>query len=327
MRGGDRGAEREALRAQQEARRSPRAAAYLLDLLSLPYPFDSGSTRQRSLRSLLDSGAGRAHRLTAGGALRSDVYLALSRGYYGLGDFRNAAAMGRHAVALRVAEFGDTAAEVADARVKLAEALQLAGDLRAAEAQYDAALATVRRRQGPRAVVAGLLLHAQARNARARGELARAERLLAEALAIFGDSVRGGGSVPWAHALQTRGHLATERGRLAAAESSYRAAVAMRERIGAAALEIANGQADDQMKLASLALLGGRSANAVRLAEEALARYAAAGEVPFWRLVPALDALGEAELRQGRPMAAEATLRRALGGQDDLRARRLAARR
>jgi eukaryotic-like serine/threonine-protein kinase len=193
------------------------------------------------------------------------------------------------------------------------------------------------------------VLQARARTARARGDLAGAERTLGEVVAIYTDSARTE-SNPFAHAQQTLGHLDMERGRFAAAESSYRTALGVRTRIGANALEIANSEGDlavararqghlaeaeslvarslvakrawigddhpetvdDRAKQAQLALLRGDAAAAERGYRDAIRRYAAAGDVPFWRLAPALDGMGEAELRLGRPAAAEATLRRGL---------------
>ncbi len=339
----------QARRARREADRALEVSGFVLGLLTLPYAYDSGATRQRSLRMLLDSGAARAHYLTrATGAVRSDVLLALSEGYYGLGDFRTAAELARRALAVRRAEdpggYG-----VVTARASLAEALRLAGALREATAQYDTVIAGVRRRHGPRSAVLAAMIHSRARAARAAGDVEAAERGVAEAIAIFADSA-GVGRIPLANAHQTLGHLRLEGGALAAAESSYRTALAMRERVGASAVEVANsvgdlgavalaagrlveaesllaraltvkraqlGDAhpetlDGAIATARLTLRRGRAAEAERAAREALAGYGAAGAVPAWRLVPALEVLGQAQLARGDGAGAAATLRAAL---------------
>jgi hypothetical protein len=67
--------------------------------------------------------------------------------------------------------------------------------------------------------------------------------------------------VPYANAHQTLGHIRLERGQYAAAESSYRTALAVRTRIGASVVEVANSLAD----VAAAAARQGRLAEAESL--------------------------------------------------------------
>jgi serine/threonine-protein kinase len=340
----------QARRAALEADRAQEVSGFLLDLLALPYPFDSGATRQRSLRSLLDSGAARAHMLTqATRAVRADVHSALARGYVGIGDYRTAAVLAQRSLEFYLAELGADAPAIADARVELGEALRLAGDADAAYAQYDSALPIVRRKSGERGTVTALVLQARSRAARARGDLAGAERGAAEAIDILEDSA-GIATMQLANAYQTLGHVRRERGRLAAAESSYRAALEVRERRGnnpvvvaisysdLAGLALDRGELaaaeslyaraiamkraplgdehpealDDVVGLAAVTLRRGRVAEAERALRAALARYQTTGSVPAWRLVPTLRGIGAAELARGDAAGAAATLRMAL---------------
>ena len=340
----------QARRAERETARTTEVANFLLGLLTLPYPFDAGEGRSRSLRSLLDSGVARSHFITpkrAGGALHSDVLLALSQGYYGLGDFRTSATLAGRAVAQRLAD-DPTAYSVAEARVEYAEALRLAGDLPAAIAQHDSALPMVHARHGPRSTVVAVILQARSRAMRASGDLVGAERTALEAIGILEDS--GTGRPQLAHAHQTIGHIRLERGDVAGAQASYAKALDVRVRAKLSTLEIANsyadlataataaGQleeadslfaislaakrgklgdrhpevADDMLGVAQIALRRGRLDEAEREFRGAMERYAAAGDVPFWRMAPVLDGLGEVLLRRGRSAEARTMLRAAL---------------
>ncbi len=338
----------EARRAERAAVRTAEVANFLLGLLALPYPFEG--SHDRSLRSLLDSGVARAHFITparAGGALHSDVLLALSVGYYGLGDYRTAAPLAGRAVAQRIAD-DPTSYSVAEARVDYAQALRHAGDLPAAIAQYDSAMPMVRARHGPRSTIGAVVLQARSRAMRASGDLDGAERSSQEVLDILVDS--GTGWIQVAHAHETIGHVRLERGDIPGAEKSYREALSVRIRAKVSPVEVANAYsnlasaasaagrldeadslfaqslavkraqlgdrhpevADDIVGVAHIALQRGKLDSAERGFLGAMNRYAAAGDVPFWRMAPVLDGLGDVALRRGRPAEARDKLRAAL---------------
>ncbi|AHG89668.1 protein kinase [Gemmatirosa kalamazoonensis] len=340
----------QARRAERETRRTAEVANFLLGLLDLPYPYEAGAGHDRSLRSLLDSGVARSYLVKpdpAGGTLRSDVLFALSRGYSGLGDFRMATRLAGQAMAQRIADHPDAYA-VADMRSDYAETLSLAGDLSAALAQLDSALPVIRARVGPRSTAVAVFLHGRARALQRLGDLAGAESAAAQAIDILRDSAVHRAQLANAH--ETIGHVRLARGDIAGAEWHYRRALDVRVRSDLGAAEIANGYADlgatataagrldeadtlftrslaikraalddrhpdvadDLLGIARIALLRGRVDVAERGARDVLARYVAAGTVPFWRMVPALDVLGELLLRRGRVDSARAVLRTAL---------------
>jgi serine/threonine-protein kinase len=340
---------RQAARARSEAARAAEVNDFLLSLLTLPYPYDSGATQSRSLRALLDSGRARVAALPSSRTARgSDVLLALAQGYLGLGDVASAAELSAQAVAWRSAAGGDLLS-VAVAREYLAGALGTLGHPQAALAQWDTAIALVQRVRGPRAVLAANYLAASATPMTAMGDLEGAEARLRQAITMLDDSV-GATSVPYAHALQRMGHLQRQRGRWAAAESSYRAAFALSTRIRASPVELANLEgdiatvrllrgdlptaesllvhsraekvarlgeqdpevADDDLKLGDVALARGDAAEAERWYRRALTTFEGAGPLPLWRIMQVYDVLVQAQLAGGRRAAARRTAQVAL---------------
>lgn len=340
----------QAARADRAARQAKAANTFLLDLLALPYPFDSGPTRQRSLRALLDSGRARALRLSAANeSPGTEILLALSRGYNGLGDTRAAAQLARSALDERLRTLGLDAKEVAAARITLAEALGRDGRPLEAIPQYDSTLLVERARLGPRSVRVGVILQARARALRVAGDVAGSERTLAEVLSIFHDSA-GPARNAYAHALQTMGHIHRERGHFTEAEASYRAALSVRRLLEGNAIEIANDEgdiaaalmdqgrladaeplilhsletkrtrlgdldpevADDEVKLARLRLLGGQPRAADSLLRRALASYGATNGTPGWRQLDAIEALVATQLTLGDAEGAARTAQRGL---------------
>lgn len=340
---------RQAARARSEAARAAEVNDFLLSLLTLPYPYDSGATQSRSLRTLLDSGRARVAALPSARTARgSDVLLALAKGYLGLGDIASAAELSAQAVAWRSAAGGDPLS-VAVAREYLAGALGTLGRPQAALAQWDTAIALVQRVRGPRAVLAANYLAASATPMATMGDVEAAEARLRKAIGMLDDSV-GATSVPYAHALHRIGHLQRQRGQLAAAESSYRAALALSTRIRANPVELANIEgdiamvrlrlgdvamaesllvrsrarkvaqlgehdpevADDDLKLGNIAMARRDAAEAERWFVRALASFERTGRLPQWRVVEVYNALVQAQLADGRRDAARRTAQAAL---------------
>ncbi|MCC6244073.1 MAG: serine/threonine protein kinase [Gemmatimonadaceae bacterium] len=326
---------RQAQRAEQSRQRVAAVNSFLLDMLSLPYPYDSGATRQVSMRTLLDSARSRSAELVeAADTAGTELLLALAKGYTGLGDFRSAADLSRQALGLSLS--GGQSTNVAALRFRLAELLLRSGDAAAARAEMDTADAIFRVEAGTDSLALAVFLQQRGRTLRELGQLAAAEQSVRESIALF-ERVPGGlRRTPYTNALQTLGHIFLDRADYAEAERAYRKAYDQRRRITSGAIEIANVQSDiaaaamaqgklaladslltasssvkraqlspmdgeiidDDVKWAQLALRRGEFARAERTLREAQTQYAAAGPIPPWRLAPLLEALAVARLAQ-----------------------------
>jgi eukaryotic-like serine/threonine-protein kinase len=333
---------RQAERAEQSRQRVAAVNGFLLDILSLPYPFDSGTTRQVSMRTLLDSARARSAQLveaadTSGAALLS----ALAKGYTGLGDFATAADVARQAVTLAIRTSGGDRGQVV-LRYGLAELRLRGGDAAAARAELDTADQFVRAEVGSDSLALAVLLQQKARTLRELGDLSAAERAIREAVGLFEGVAGGVQRSPYANALQTLGHLQLDRAAYVEAEQSYRRALAVRRRLQGGAIELANVQgdiaaaamaqgklamadsllgtsdalkrsqlppgdaeiADDEVKRGQLSLYRGAFSRAEQQLIEAQAHYAAIGPIAPWRLAPLLEALAVARLGQRDPVGA-----------------------
>ncbi|MCU0648369.1 MAG: protein kinase [Gemmatimonadaceae bacterium] len=257
----------QAQRAATAARDAAETNDFLLALLELPYPFDSGSTSQRSLRTLLDSARTRAERQFAGSDGRgSDVLLALAKGYDGIGDSKEAVALARRALTSRAAVHAPTSDAVIGARALLTETLLRAGRSAEVLPQFDTLLTALAARKGPRAVMVATYRQSRARALHSLGRRAEATRELREAIAILEDS-SGRALGSQAHAWQTLGHIARARRDYVAAESAYRRSLTLRVAAGSSVAEVANNQGD-----LALALLGlGRTEVAESLLKQSYA--------------------------------------------------------
>jgi eukaryotic-like serine/threonine-protein kinase len=118
---------RQAQRAEQSRQRVSAVNAFLLNVLALPYPYDSGATRQISMRTLLDSARARSAELVeAADTAGTELLLALAKGYVGLGDYQTAADLSRQALTLSVS--GGQTTNIAALRFRLAEFRLRSGD-------------------------------------------------------------------------------------------------------------------------------------------------------------------------------------------------------
>lgn len=344
----------QASRAEQAARQAKVASAFVTDLLQLPYPFDSGPTQQRSLRALLDSGRARATAmLRAGESPGPDVLLALSRGYDGLGDTRSSVMLAQQALRERLRTIAPDSPALIGARMQLAEVLLRGGNGALAIAQFDTVLSVLRTRSGPRSVQVGVVLQAKSRALRVAGNLAGSEAAVREVLSIFTDSAATS-RIPYAHALQSLGHIQFQRGQFAAAETSYRAALSLRRQLDGNAIEIANDQGDvagalmrqsrlaeaetlllasletkrtrlgdrdpettdDEVKLGQLWLQQGRVAMADSILQRALASYTASTGIARFRLISVLDMIAATRLAARDADGATRVAQRALDSLD-----------
>ena len=310
--------------------------AFLLNVLALPYPYDSGATRQISMRTLLDSARARSTELVeAADTAGTELLLALAKGYVGLGDYRAAADLSRQALTLSLT--GGQTTNIAALRFRLAEFRLRSGDAAAARAELDTADALYRAEAGTDSLSLAVYLQQRGRTLRELGELTEAERSVRQSIALF-ERVPGGlQRTPYTNAIQTLGHIFLDRADYPAAERAYRQAYAQRQRITSGAIEIANIQsdiaaaamaqgdlvvadsfltasytvkraqfsavdaeiADDEVKRAQLALHRGEFVRAERVLRDAQSHYAAGGPIPPWRLAPILEALAVARLAQG----------------------------
>lgn len=326
----------QARRVRQQAEAARRSSEFVVGLLELSYPYDSGGTTQ-SLRSMLDSGAARIlARRQQGGEVDPSLLTALSLGFYGLGRFDRSAALDSQALAIRLAN-READSTVAAAKWQLAESLRLAGRQREAVAYYADVLAFEVAQHGPDAPDVARLLQSTARAYRSMNDLATADSLLERVFHIL-ESRPGIGRIALAHAWQTRGHIRLERGDLAGAGEAYGAAQRIRRDVRASEIEVANASADlagvarrqgnlvladslinaslvvkrrflgdlhpevadDMRELGAIAFARGDAARAERIYREVLARYAAAGWMPQWRGAPARVGLAAALIRLGR---------------------------
>ncbi|MCC6245811.1 MAG: serine/threonine protein kinase [Gemmatimonadaceae bacterium] len=235
---------RQAQLARRETQHSSAINGLLLDLLALPYPYESSTSRQQAFRRLLDSARTRVDAITTNADGRgTDVLLAMARGYEGLGDKRTAAVLAQRALSVRATLSSSLSSETLAARILLADYLPVGGGDRAAIAQLDTALIIARRTEGPRSETVGLLMQSRARKLLAVGDLAGAEQGELEVLAHF-QSLKVSDVVPTAHALQVLGQVHHAQARYSDAERRYRESLAMRIRMRGNAVEIANVEGD-----------------------------------------------------------------------------------
>lgn len=339
----------QARRAAREAQAAARSAAFVVGLLELSYPYDSGGTAQ-SLRSMLDSGAARAIQSEREGiAVPTALLEALALGYNGQARYARAITLDSMALARRIAAL-EPDSLVAFTRWGFAESLRLGGRQRDALAEYQRVYAWFVAAEGVDAPVIARLLQSTARAWRSVNRLDVADTLLDRVEAILARHPTQG-RIARAHAHQTRGHIALERGDLDRAGAEYQAALDLRRAVGASVLEDANSQedlaavalrrgdlrradslltiatrvkrerlgdlhpevGDALVKRAALAHARHDERSARQLYEGALTRYAGAGAIPQWRHAPALVGLAHVAVAQRRPREADSLLAIAIG--------------
>jgi serine/threonine-protein kinase len=335
---------RQARRAERQADAAAQSADFVVGLLELSYPFDSGGNTP-SMLAMLDSGAARVATLEQQGiAVPVSLYEVLALGYNGMARYDRAIALDSQALALRVAA-GDPDTVLAGTRWQLAEDLRLGGHQRAAALEYRRIVPVVARYRGARSPRLAQLLQPLARAHRSMNELDTVDSLLDVVEGILAENP-GKGRIALAHAHVTRGHVALERGDLDRAEAEYRAALELRRAIGASDLEVANSNGDlagvarrrgnlaladsliawsvavkrrnlgdmhpevgdDLREFGAIALARRDYAAAEQNYRDALLRYENAGPVPQWRGAPALVGLATALARRGEVRQADSLL-------------------
>ena len=335
---------RQARLAERQARAAAQSADFVVGLLQLSYPFDSGGTTP-SMRAMLDSGAARVATLERQGiAVPVSLYEVLALGYNGMARYDRAVALDSQALALRIAA-GDPDTVLAGTRWQLAEDLRLGGQQRAAALEYRRIVPLIAQFRGDRSPRMAQLLQPLARAHRSMNELGTVDSLLDLVESIL-EANPGQGRIARAHAHVTRGHVALERGDLDRAEREYQAALDLRRAIGASDLEVANSNGDlagvarrrgnlaladsliawsiavkrkhlgdmhpevgdDLREMGAIALARHDYAAAEQSYRDALLRYEGAGPVPQWRSAPLRVGLASVLASRGQSRQADSLL-------------------
>jgi eukaryotic-like serine/threonine-protein kinase len=249
----------QAARATREAERARRVEGFLVDIFAQADPSQTSGQRL-SARQVLDQGAARIEReLAAEPGSRASLEEALSRSYRGLGLFTQARTHAEHALALRRSLGGRGSRDEAVATVTLVEVMLDQGELAAAAARIDPALARLRREDAEpgdllRALTARSSLALQA------GDYDRARALDLEIFertrALYGDD-----SLEAAQAMQERALTLSTAGEVQQAATLLGDALGRMERSGQGANPLAGVM---HTNLADLLDTAGRSAEAER---------------------------------------------------------------
>jgi len=171
-------------KAEAEAAKSRQVAQFMKDMLKGVGPSAALGRDTTMLREILEQTARGLDKLKGQPAVEADLRTTLGNVYLDLGEYTNAAAMHREALALRKQLLGDEHSEVASALNLLATALWKQGRRSEAETLYREALAMRRRLFGDENKAVADSLDSVARIVEAQGNLAEAETLWREALAL-----------------------------------------------------------------------------------------------------------------------------------------------
>ncbi len=170
--------------AQTEAAKSRQVARFMQDMLKGVGPSAALGRDTTMLRKILEQTARRLAELKGQPAVEADLRTTLGNVYLDLGEYPNAAAMYREALALRRKLFGDEHPEVATALDQVAAALSQQGRKAEAETIFREALAMRRKLLGNEHMAVSDSLDSVARIVEAKGKLVEAETLWREALAL-----------------------------------------------------------------------------------------------------------------------------------------------
>jgi serine/threonine-protein kinase len=293
-----------AAQADAERDNAENLSDFLLGLLQLPYPYDSGGVG--SLKGMLDNATVRLDSALSGSDdSKTEVMESIAYGYLGMAEYASAERLLERVLAIKRAG-GAPELEIADVRLQLAEVLRVGGDPRRALREYDRALPVLRREFGERHIRVLIFTAAAGRANRVVGELDRAEALLRATIAIYRETPIP--TIGLANALTGLADVLRDRGDWPGAERAYREVLAMRRAIGAAEAEVA-------VTLTSIAALRSRQGALA----EADSLYAEAIPVLVSQLGPdhidaayAFAGLGSLRTMQRRFTAADSILDRTL---------------
>jgi serine/threonine-protein kinase len=294
----------EAQRADAERVNAEQLSGFLLSLLQLPYPYDSGGVG--SLKGMLDSATARLDSALGGSdSSKTQVMESIAYGYLGMGEYASARRLLERVLAIKIASRASELA-VADVRLQLAEVLRVGGEPRGALREYERALPVFRRDLGERHIAVLIFTTASGRAQRVLGELDRAEATLRSSIGMHREA--GGPSIGLANALTGLADVLRDRGDWAGAERAYREVLGIRRSIGAAKAEVA-------VTLTSIAALRSRQgalAEADSLYAEAIPELVTQLGPDHIDAAYALAGLGSLRLLQGRVVAADTLLGRTM---------------
>jgi eukaryotic-like serine/threonine-protein kinase len=303
-------AEANETRAESEAAKSQQVAQFLQDMLKSVGPSVALGRDTTMVREILDQTAQRLNDLKAQPAVEADLRSTLGNIYSDLGEYTNAVAMHREALAIRKKLGGGEHAGVATSLNDLAETLYRQGKPPEAEGLHREALALRQKLFGSEHPYVAQSLNSLAEVLRRQGKanFPESERLHREALAIR-RKLLGDGHPDTAQSLHNLGFLLNDQGKSSEAEEMLRAALAMRRKL------LGPAHPDIALTLDRLGLAlerGGKNAESEKVHREALAmrRQLFGKEHPD--VAHSLNNLGRALRNQRKYAEAEATYREAL---------------
>jgi serine/threonine protein kinase/Tfp pilus assembly protein PilF len=296
-------------KANREAARSQQVARFLQDMLQGVGPSVALGRDTALLREILDKTARRLDtELKNQPDVEADLRTTIGRVYSDLGQYTNAEAMHRQALALRIKLLGSEHPDVARSLNNLAGALWHRGKLVEAETMFRQALAMHKKLQGNVHPDVASSLNSLAGVVREEGKLPEAETLFRQALAMQ-TNLPGSESPNLANILNNLANTLQDEGKPVEAESILRQGLAMQKKLlGSEHPDVANS-------LNNLALLlqaQGKLAEAESLMRQALAmrKKLLGGEHPD--VASSLSGLAQVLWAEGKLAEAEPLYREAL---------------
>jgi len=217
--------------ANREATRSRQVARFLRDLLQGVGPSVALGQDTAMLRKILDKTALRLDQeLTSQPDIEADLRTTIGTVYFDIGQYTNAEAMFRQALALRMKVLGNEHPDVASSLNDVANALREQGRFPEAEPLFRAALGKRKKLLGSEHPDVASSLNNLGNVVRQQGRFAEAETLYRQALAMRRNFL----GRDHADVARTLNNLATalwEQGRQTEAETLYREALAMQKKL------------------------------------------------------------------------------------------------
>jgi serine/threonine protein kinase/Tfp pilus assembly protein PilF len=302
-------AEQNAKEAKQNAARSEQVAQFLKDMLNGVQPSVALGRDTTMLREILDKTAERlAKDLKNQPAVEAEIRDTVGNVYFTLGDYTNAEAMCREALALQKKLHGEEDPRVADAVNALACVLGYQGKYAESEALSNEALEMYRKLLGREHQKVAEALINLAKACDDQGKHAKAEALFREALAMQRELL-GNERPEVAESLGSLGGVLYSSGKYAEAETLSREALALRRKI------LGNEHPQVAKSLNNLAIVldaQGKTAEAEAMLREALAmRKKLLGDA-HPEVANTLRNLAAVMSEKGKLAEAEAMLREAL---------------
>jgi serine/threonine protein kinase/tetratricopeptide (TPR) repeat protein len=213
--------------AQTEAAKSKQVAQFLKDMLNGVSPGVARGRDTRLLREILDQTAQRLDtELKGQPAVEADLQETLGEAYGAIGDFTNALAMNRKALALREKLYGKEHPDVASSLHNISGALGSLGRLTEAETYCRQALAMRQKLLGPTNLAVAQSLWYLGGHLMAQKHYAEAETNLKRSLALR-KKLQGEEDLEFAETLTWLGNALFNQGRLAESEAAARQALAI----------------------------------------------------------------------------------------------------